>query len=210
MADLVQAATDLSVRPGRRLLGITGPPGSGKTVLAETLAAALGPRAALAPMDGFHLAGAELVRLGRTERKGAPDTFDAYGYVALVKRLRSADEPVVYAPRFDRTIEEPIAAAIEIAREVALVITEGNYLLATDEPWSTVAGLLDECWFVESDERLRLRRLIDRHVTYGRSAEQAHERATGSDARNARIVAATRSRATRVVRVPGLAVGSRT
>src|SRR5947207_15332686 len=93
---------------GRRLLGLAGAPGSGKSTLAAALAAALAERAIVVPMDGFHLANAELARLGRAGRKGAPDTFDAAGYVALLRRLRSqpAHEPV-YAPAFRREIEEP-------------------------------------------------------------------------------------------------------
>ena len=99
-------------------------------------------------MDGFHLAGAELVRLGRQNRKGAPDTFDAAGFTALLRRLRAPDGEVVYAPEFRREIEEPIAGALAVAPDVPLVVTEGNYLLLGDGPWGPVRGLLDEAWYV--------------------------------------------------------------
>ncbi len=205
LADLVAAAADLADGPGRRILGITGAPGAGKSVLAALLAEALGDRVAIAGMDGFHLAQAELQRLGRAPRKGAPDTFDASGFVALLRRLRAADEPVVYAPRFDRSLEEPIGSSVPIRSDVPLVITEGNYLLLADGPWTDVLGLLDECWFVDVDDAVRLERLIARHVAYGRSAADARERSLGSDMRNATIIAAGRSRATRVVQVPTIA-----
>src|SRR5262245_1678528 len=109
--ELVARAAGLVSGGARRLLGVCGAPGAGKSTLAGALATALGRRAVVAPMDGFHLAQAELDRLGRADRKGAPDTFDAAGYVALLRRLRTATEPVVYAPRFHREIEEPIAGA---------------------------------------------------------------------------------------------------
>ena len=123
---------------------------------------ALGPDAArLVGMDGFHLAQAELERLGRADRKGAPDTFDAAGFVALLRRLRAREDAVVYAPEFHREIEQPVACAVPVPREMPLVVTEGNYLLVADGDWAGVRALLDEAWFVEGDEDRR-RELADR------------------------------------------------
>ncbi|HLV03706.1 nucleoside/nucleotide kinase family protein [uncultured Georgenia sp.] len=199
--ELVDRARALVARGGRRILGITGAPGAGKSTLAHQLVEALGEDARLVGMDGFHLAEAELHRLGRHDRKGAPDTFDALGYVALLRRLRAADERVVYAPFFDRSLEEPIGCAVPVPREVPLVVTEGNYLLVADGDWAGVRPLLDECWYVEQDEELRIVRLIARHERYGRSPEAARERTLGSDQRNAEVVAATRARADLVVHI---------
>ena len=184
----------------RHLLGIAGAPGSGKSTLAAALADALGPDLAIVvPMDGFHLAQAELERLGRAGRKGAPDTFDASGFVALLARLRAGAEPVTYAPQFRREIEEPIAGAIPVPRELPLVIVEGNYLLVDDSPWAGVCDLLDECWFVEVNEQVRMERLVARHRAYGRTEEDARAFAAGSDQANAEVIAATRGRADVVV-----------
>ena len=169
---LLARARELAQRGGRRILGIAGPPGGGKSTVARQVVAELGEQARLVPMDGFHLAQAELVRLGRRDRMGAPDTFDAAGYAALLTRLKS-DEPVVYAPEFRREIEEPIAGAIAIPNTTPLVVTEGNYLLLDDERWSPIRRLLDETWYVETDEELRVQRLIQRHIQFGKTPEYA-------------------------------------
>jgi pantothenate kinase len=197
----VERARALSLG-GRRLLGITGAPGAGKSTVAAQLVAALGPELArLVPMDGFHLAQRELERLGRADRKGAADTFDAAGFVSLLARLRAAREAVVYAPEFRREIEEPIACALPIPREVPLIVTEGNYLLVDEGDWGRVRALLDETWFLETDEDLRHERLIARHIEFGKDPDHARAWSLSSDERNAVLVAATRERADLVVRI---------
>jgi pantothenate kinase len=140
-----------------------------------------------------------LVDMGRVARKGAPDTFEAAGYVALLRRLRDPGEGVVYAPKFVREIEDSIANAIPVHPDVRLVITEGNYLLVPSGPWTEVAGLLDEIWYLDLAEEIRLQRLIDRHVAFGWDAEEARSRATGSDQRNAMLIDGTRDHADLVI-----------
>jgi len=185
---------------GRRVLGIAGPPGAGKSTLAAQVAAALGDAGVVVPMDGFHLAQTELERLGRADRKGAPDTFDADGYVALLRRLR-APRPghVVYAPEYRRDLRNPVAGAVAVPADVPLVVTEGNYLLLDDHGFGPVAGLLDESWFVAPDDDARLARLVARHERFGKAPAAALAWSTGPDAANARIVAPTAARADVVV-----------
>lgn len=195
---LVNRARSLAARGSRAILGITGPPGAGKSTLAEHLCAALGD-AALVPMDGFHLAERELRRLGIDRRKGAPQTFDGYGYRALLHRLRAATEPVVYAPEFRRDLEEPIAGAIPVPRGTQLVITEGNYLLLDDEPWCDIRELLDEIWYIDLDDAVRIRRLVERHIRFGRDRDAAEAWVEENDERNARLIAQTRDRADVVI-----------
>lgn len=198
---LISRARALAGAGGRRLLGITGAPGAGKSTIAAQVVDALGDAAVLVPMDGFHLANAELERLGRRNRKGAIDTFDAPGYVALLQRLRSPDHETVYAPVFRREIEEPIACAIPVAPDVPLVVTEGNYLLVPDEPWAAVRELLDEAWFVAPDETTRIDWLIARHVAFGKPPDVARAWSLSTDQRNADLVASTVAQADLVVRL---------
>ena len=198
--DLI-ARLDQLAAGGRRLLGVVGPPGAGKSTLAALMAQALGARAQAVPMDGYHLAQAELERLGRAQRKGAPDTFDAAGYAALLQRMRlQGPGEIVYAPDFRREIEEPVAGALPVFPHTPLVITEGNYLLLDDDPaWAPVADLLDEVWYLQVDAALRLERLTARHVQFGRSPEQALAWIAQTDEPNARRIEASARRAHRQV-----------
>ena len=178
----------------RKILGIVGPPGCGKSTLADELQSLLGERALTIPMDGFHLAQCELVRLGRAERKGAEDTFDSAGFLALLQRLKAQPAvEVIYAPEFRREIEEPIANAIPVFPETSLLIVEGNYLLLARGFWARLRGLLDEVWYVDVPADLRRERLIARHVRYGRSPEAARDWVAHTDEPNARLIEASRS-----------------
>ena len=185
----------------RRVLGIAGPPGAGKTTLVAALLHAvaadprLAGRVAHVPMDGFHLPGAELGRLGRLNRKGAPDTFDGAGYAALLARLRSVARSTVWAPVYDRSIEESVAGAIAIPPEAEVVVTEGNYLLVDEPPWDAVRDLLDEVWAVRVDPALRTARLVARHVEFGKAPERAAAWVASVDEGNAELVRSTLHRA---------------
>lgn len=203
--DLLRRARALP-RDGRRaILGIAGSPGAGKSTLAERLVRELNGAgrqewAAHVPMDGFHLADAELVRLGRRDRKGAPDTFDAAGYAALLGRLRGQrDDETVYAPAFERVLEQPVAGALPVPPAARLVVTEGNYLLCGEGAWARVRPLLDEVWFCAPDEDERVRRLVARHVRFGKPYDEAVAWVRRSDECNAALVAATRPSADLVV-----------
>jgi pantothenate kinase len=187
--------------PGTRtILGIAGAPGSGKSTFAAWLQEQFGPgTSVVVPMDGFHLGNAVIDGTPLRQRKGAIDTFDGGGYLSLLRRLVRRDEAVVYAPEFRRTLDEPVAASIAVPADVPLVITEGNYLLADQEPWKEVRAQLDEVWFLETPPALRLQRLVDRHVSFGMDRAAATAWATGPDEANARLIQAGRPAADRII-----------
>lgn len=201
--DALRRARVLAESGGRHLLGIAGAPGAGKSTVAQQVAESLGASAVVVPMDGFHLAQTELERQGTAGRKGAIDTFDAGGFVSLLTRVARAEEDVVYAPAFDRRLEEPIAGSIPVRREVPLVVVEGNYLLVDHEPWAQVRALMSEVWYVDLPDETRIARLVARHIRFGRGEADARAHALGSDQRNAELIAKTRGRADVVVTCPG-------
>jgi pantothenate kinase len=201
------------VRDGRRaVLAIAGSPGAGKTTLARALVARVdriagSGTAVHVPMDGFHLANATLDRLGRHDRKGAIDTFDGWGVLALVRRLRAETDHAVYAPSFDRAVDEGVAGAIPVEPAARLVVLEGNYLLVDEDPWARLAGELDESWYCATPDDARFSRLVDRHTAGGRDADAAAAWARDVDGANAVLVEGTRHRADLVV--DGTAAGVR-
>jgi pantothenate kinase len=186
----------------RRLIGIAGAPGAGKTTYAERLVADStrdGVPAAYLPMDGFHLADESLRSLGVLDRKGAPETFDAWGYAALLGRVRERPDHVVWAPGFERLLEQPLAGAIRILPEAGLVVTEGNYLLLDRPEWLAARAELDEVWFLECDDDVRRGRLVARHVEFGKSPAEAEAWVARVDDANASLVRASRDRADHLV-----------
>jgi len=184
----------------RRLLGITGAPGAGKSTYALRVVAESEVPAAYVPMDGFHLADVTLTSLGRLDRKGAPDTFDAWGYAALLRRLREETGHVVYAPGFERDLEQPIAGALAVPPEAELIVTEGNYLLLDEPGWRAVREQLDEVvHLVVDDDGERRRRLVARHVAFGKTPAAAEAWVARVDEANAALIEGAAHRADRVV-----------
>ena len=193
----LERALSLSERSQERIIiGVIGKPGAGKSTLSKYLLKHLPKETTtLAPMDGYHLSNAQLQALGRTDRKGAPDTFDARGYVDLLQRIKTNRRDEIYFPIFHRELEESIAAEGVVHPHTTLVLTEGNYLLLESDGWSQVAESLTESWFVDVDNDRRMARLVARHIKFGKSPEAAQSWAHGTDERNAELVESTRSRA---------------
>jgi pantothenate kinase len=188
----------------RAILGIAGSPGAGKSTFVDLLVTRIradkgADWVAHVPMDGFHLADAQLDRIGARGRKGGPDTFDAAGYAHLLERVkREVDDPV-YVPGFDRTLEQPLAAALVVLPPARLVVTEGNYLLLDHPHWALARRAMDAVWFVASGESERIERLVARHIEFGKTPEEARAWVATTDQRNSELVAGTVGRADRVI-----------
>ena len=211
--DLLNRLIDAAVRltkqaeSGRAVVGITGAPGAGKSTLAAELETALRRRGLLAgsvPMDGFHFSNAVLDELGRHQRKGAPDTFDVDGYLAILDRVRQAapeGEPrEVLAPVYRRDLHEPVAAGTRVAGR-GIVVTEGNYLALNSLGWEGARERIDLLIMVEVDEAELIRRLVARHMSFGRDRADAGHWVRAVDLPNARLVANSVSRCDEVWRI---------
>jgi pantothenate kinase len=240
--DEIAAVIETAAQPDRRIVvGIVGPPGAGKSTIADAVVEQLNllaarqphavqphasqtqktqssqlrwmPRSALLPMDGFHLPQQRLVELGRRDRMGAPDTFDVDGFIQTLTALKqpaafdasgSSANPgnsgnAVFAPGFDRSIEEAVPNQIAILPEFPIVVVEGNYLLLGTDGWERAAPLLDLTFYVQLDQEERLRRLVDRHVRFGKTADAARAWALGPDEANAMLIAATSTYADHII-----------
>lgn len=186
--ELAATIVDRARHSRRYLTALAGPPGSGKSTLSEALAAALPPgSAAVVQADGFHFDNVLLDRLGRRAWKGAPDTFDCRGLDFLLRRIRNS-EPDVIAPVFDRTLDVARAGAVMIGEHVRHVIVESNYLALGTGPWSLLRQHFDCTVFIEVPRQELQRRLMNRWLDLGFSADAARQKVEGNDLRNADLV----------------------
>lgn len=173
----------------RLLVGVAGPPGAGKSTLADRLHETLterGHRSAVLPMDGFHLDNAILEERGDIARKGAPHTFDIRGLGDLLRAIKAGGE--VFTPVFDRDRELAIAAARCIAAEDRIVIAEGNYLLLQQGRWASLADLFDLTVMVAPPISELERRLVARWTHYGLTPAQIEAKVKSNDLPNGKLV----------------------
>jgi pantothenate kinase len=173
----------------RTIIGIIGKPGGGKSTLSKYLLKGMDPTlVSVVPMDGFHLSNKVLKELGRSDHKGAHDTFDVKGFTTLIQRIKSDSADAIYYPVFDRSIEESIAAQGVVYPSTRVVIVEGNYLMHDKDGWQEISPLLDQSWYAFLDEDIRISRLISRHIAFGKDPESAKAWAKGSDQVNAELI----------------------
>ena len=195
-----QIKTLLEGSSPRTIIGIVGKPGAGKsTVVAEIQNQFESNDVAIIPMDGYHLSNEELIELGRRNRKGAPDSFDVSAFVSLLRSVRNEINKNHTFPIFHREIEASKEGEGLVPAGAKVVVVEGNYLFSQEYGWHEVFPLLDQSWFISIDDEIRMRRLIARHIAYGKTAQEAEEWSLGSDEMNARFIEKSANRAEKVI-----------
>lgn len=184
-----EIAARIGAREGRQLIAVAGPPGSGKSTVAEALRELLtlaGRPAGLVAMDGFHMDNAILDRRGLRARKGAPDTFDLDGLTALLNRVHNG--AAVLAPRFDRALDVSVGSAVEITLEMQVVIVEGNYLLLDAPGWRDLRQLWSLSVMLTPGLEVLEQRLMQRWLDHGFTPAAARQKVEENDLPNARLV----------------------
>lgn len=192
----------LASQSPRTLIGIVGKPGAGKSTVVEEIQKRFDSKdVSIIPMDGFHLSNEELITLGRRERKGAPDTFDVEGFTSLLKSVKLNHQNDHKFPIFHREIEASVEDEGIVPKESKVIVIEGNYLFSIDHNWDAVFPSLNHTWFIEIDDEVRIKRLIARHIRYGKTPGEAEAWSRGGDEANARFIEQTATRAQNLIRL---------
>ncbi|SDE94225.1 AAA domain-containing protein [Celeribacter baekdonensis] len=172
----------------RLLVAVAGPPGAGKSTLAEALADKIGPEAQVIPMDGFHRDNEWLIQHDLLARKGAPDTFDAAAFLSLIKQFAKGESPRF--PLFDRAGDCTVPEAGALSEATRILLIEGNYLLLDRPIWRDLAAFWDMTVFIDVPKAELERRLIARWIDHGLDPDAARARAQSNDLINADTVIA--------------------
>ncbi|KAE9585548.1 putative phosphoribulokinase/uridine kinase, P-loop containing nucleoside triphosphate hydrolase [Lupinus albus] len=188
----------------KHLVALAGPPGAGKSTLANEVASRVNklwsekasstdtqiqpPHVAIViPMDGFHLYRSELDAMENPKeahaRRGAPWTFNPSRLLTCLKNLRTHGS--VYVPSFDHGVGDPVEEDIFVNLQHKIIIVEGNYLLLEDGIWKEISSLFDEKWFIDIDIDKAMQRVLKRHISTGKPPEIAKQRVENNDRLNA-------------------------
>jgi len=178
----------------RYIVAIAGPPASGKTTLAQKLCDDINSKVSaspcvVVPMDGFHLDNETLDQMDIRHIKGAPQTFDAKGFVDLIQQIR-LDNGAVAIPEFNRKLDAVVLGDQSISHDHRIIVVEGNYLLLDESPWNQLKAMFDLSVMLKPEGKTLEKRLISRWEKHAHSEQEAKVRAYSNDIPNAKYALA--------------------
>ena len=192
----------------RLVVGVTGPAGSGKSVIAAIFheiarQRPIAFRFESLGIDAFHFTNDFLIS-NTTDgeplknHKGRFDTYDVSKLTDTLTHFSLGHE--CFLPTYSRKTHNPIENAVHIKKgEPALLLVEGLWLLYDKNGWDKIGKILNFSIFIETKKYEFKQGVLERHIRGGKIPENAVEYYEANEAMNFELIVKTKGRANKVI-----------